>query len=490
VTGQTGPAVLVKLKENVLRISAECMTVYQEEEMSLSKQLPKVLLLICIIWGGRPGSGWAGDLELSLDEVVDIALVNNPQVEIATQQCLQGQGIFTQAKSGYLPRVNLGGDLKQQYLQDALPEDEDQVGHASVSLSQLIYDFGKTTGVIDSSRFSLQAAQSHLHQLMQDVVFRVRAAFYSVLEKKGLVVVAQEAVSNYEKHLYRAKRYYQAGVQTKIDVTNAQVNLSNAKLDLLQAQANLQSARVDLENSMGLQPNKGQYTLINEAGVLGELAQHKPAMEQSLDPLMETAFTRRADIEQVNLLVKASQSDITRAKSGYFPSIGATAAYDDYETDLAAYKDQWYLGVGLTWEIFSGFETKGEMIEARARFRELQAALHELELAVTQEVTDSYLRADEYRQAVDLADESMKLAQENLALAEGRYKAGLNDMIEFNDAQLSLTQAQSNLVTTYYAYLTALARIENTVGVTRGLETREGDGMGCDPLVWQRDINR
>ena len=123
------------------------------------------------------------------------------------------------------------------------------------------------------------------------------------------------------------------------------------------------------------------------------------------------------------------------------------------------------MSVGLSWEIFSGFETEGKVAEAKSRMFELQASLRDLELAIVQDVTDSYLRADENSEAVDIADQTMKLAKENLDLAEGRYKAGLNDIIEFNDAQLTYTRAQSSLVSTYYTYLTALARIEFATGI-------------------------
>jgi len=112
------------------------------------------------------------------------------------------------------------------------------------------------------------------------------------------------------------------------------------------------------------------------------------------------------------------------------------------------------------------------MVEARGRLREVQAALANLQLAITREVTDSYLRADENREGVDIADETLGLARENLDMAEKRYIAGLNDIIEYNEAQLNFIRSQSSLVTTYYDYLTDLARIDNSTGVTPELETR------------------
>jgi outer membrane protein len=261
-------------------------------------------------------------------------------------------------------------------------------------------------------------------------------------------------------------------VRTKIDVTNAGVKLSESKLALLKARSNYKTARVRLEQILGIQPNFGNYILISSEGELDQLADSKPAMSGSLEYLLAKAFENRTDMQAVKSLVMAAEADLRRAKSGYFPSISANAGYDEYDTDMVTFEDQWRVGVDLTWELFSGFQTDGEVAEANGRLREVQASLMDLQLFVTREVTDSYLRADENHEAVDIADETLGLARENLYMAEKRYIAGLNDIIEYNEAQLNFIRAQSSLVTTYYDYLTGLARIDNSTGVTPELETR------------------
>ena len=94
-------------------------------------------------------------------------------------------------------------------------------------------------------------------------------------------------------------------------------------------------------------------------------------------------------------------------------------------------------------------------------------------------MTDSYLRAEENLEGVNVAHETLILAKENFHMASERYKAGLNDMIEYNDAQLLLSRAQSNLIGTYYDYLTALSRLEHAVGVTPVFEPCDADE--CKP---------
>ncbi len=216
---------------------------------------------------------------------------------------------------------------------------------------------------------------------------------------------------------------------------------------------------------MGEIPNSGDYELVTDEPALEDLAASKPDMPDQLDNLLMTAQENRPGLKRFSYLVQSAESTITQAKGDYWPSINALGDYNKYETDLSSLRDQWQLSVGLTWEFFSGFETDGKVAEASARLREVNAALREFDLSITQDVTDSYLRADQNREGVNIADQTLNLAKENLQLADGRYKAGIGDILEFNDAVLLLTENQSSLVVTYYNYLTELARLERAIGV-------------------------
>ena len=228
------------------------------------------------------GISSAEEQNLNLDEIVKIAQQHNPQIEIARQQCLQSSGIHIQAVSGYLPHLGVGGSVARQHIDNLEPDDTENVNLASVNASQLIYDFGNTGGAIESSRMSLKAFDDNLYRVRQDVVLAGKQAFYDVLAKKRLIEVEAQAVKDYEQQLYRAEKYFDAGVRTKIDVTNAGVKLSESKLALLQARSNYKTARVRLEQVLGLQPNYGNYTLLSSEGELDQLADSKPAMTSSV----------------------------------------------------------------------------------------------------------------------------------------------------------------------------------------------------------------
>ncbi len=424
----------------------------------LLSQINAVLFVVSISWAANP-------LELELEDFIEIAIKHNPEIEIAIEQHLGGKGVLTQSRSLYYPRFTAEADLGRANLEDLSPVDEDTFAHGLLRATQLIYDFGRTTGLIDSSRFKVDASTENLKQVSQDVVFGVKANFYSVLEKQRLISVAEQAVDNYMQQLHRAKKYYEAGVRAKIDVINAEVNLAAQKLNLLRANADLKTAHVDLEKIIGQQPNNGNYILITDEPQLSDLAESKPKMPNTMQNLLITSKESRPGLKKFTYLMHSAESTLIQAKGDYWPSINALGDYNEYETDLESLRDQWQISVGLTWEFFSGFETEGKVAEAGALLREVRAALREYDLRITKEVTDSYLRADENREGVDLANQALQLAEENLRLADGRYKSGLGDLLEFNDAVLLLTQNQSSLVINYYNFLTELARIERAIGI-------------------------
>lgn len=437
--------------------------------------------------GGVPDSK-SGVITLDLDELIAIALKNNRMIEVVRQQLAQAFGQLTQAKSGYLPKLALLG--KYSYTEQkrssssgsssigdtaeelrAIEEsdyisgtEDDDVIHGAVNVSQLIYDFGKTTGSIDVGRSNSEAADAQLQRQMQDIVFQVRVAYYNVLEKRRLIDVAAESVKSFEQHLERANVYKRAGVRTQIDVINAEVELSNAKMQLLRAQYNLKNARVQLEQVLGTQPNRGEYQLYSKEVQLDNIIQTMPPVPESLDNLIAYAMEQRPDLLQLQRLATAAEASLKSVKGDYWPAVVAEANYKDYDTDLTLYRDSWEVGVAATWQLFSGFQTEGTVAEARSRLLENRALLEDTQLLVVREVTESYLKTDENRELVEIALQTLELAKENVLLAEKRYRSGANDVLEFNDAQLNLTRARAELVVIYYGYLSSLAGIEFAIG--------------------------
>ncbi len=405
-----------------------------------------------------------------LETLVNIALKNNRTIEIVRQQLMQNRGQLTQAKSGYLPHLTLEGGYYYAEEEDSdsvSAVEEGDVVQGTGTLSQLLYDFGRTPGAISEGESHVMAAEANLQRQLQDIIYQVKVAYYTVLEKQKLIDVAEASVKSFKEHSDRAKRYFAAGMFTKIDVVKSEVELSNAQMALLRSRYEMKIARVALEQVLGIVPGQGRYELHGQEGVvLDTLLDTMPPVFDSLDNLIGFALKKRPDIVQLEQLVEAAKAGTERIEGDNWPTINAEAKYTDYNTDVSSYDDSWRVGVSATWDLFSSLHTRGAMAEAKSVQYQNRARLQNLQLQVVKEVTESYLRADEYREGVRIALETLKLSEEEVALANKRYQFGEYDVIEFNDAQLNLTQAQADLVVSYYGYLAEFAGIEFAIGMS------------------------
>jgi outer membrane protein len=415
---------------------------------------------------------------LSLKECVQVALENNRTLEIARQKVRQSEGEYVQARSGYLPHFGIEGSYKyiERKSGDGLDNNgaatrsqstgnqHDDVAYGAVRLSQLIYDFGKTTGAMDTSRLNTLAAEAFLKKQTNLIVFQAKKEFYNILEKMRLIEIASETAKSFDQHLERTKKYHAAGVRTRVDIINAEVELSNANMNLTRARYNLKIAQAAFDQVLGVQPGRSRYTPKNGAVNIDKIGAALPPVATDADGLIQNALRNRPDLTQIHRLIKAAETNLTRVKGDYFPTIKAEARYNDYTTKLSLYQDSVEAGLVLSWDLFSGFQTEGAVATAMARLMEQRAQLEDLQLAIHREVTESWLKAAENRESVLIAGQTMQLAKENLVLAEKRYQTGSYEVLEFNEAQRSLTKARSELVANYYGYLTSLAGLDYAVG--------------------------
>ena len=330
---------------------------------------------------------------LELNDLIEIAFAKNRLLEVVKQQQAQSRGQLTQARSSYLPQLSVegrysyiereesagaGNDTSESELSPSLEQTEkDDVVHGAVNFSQLIYDFGKTTGAIEAGKTNLLASNAKLHRQIQDTIYQVKTAYYNILEKRRLIDVAQESVKSFQEHLDRAELYLRAGVRTKIDVINAEVELSNAKMLLVGAEYSLKTAKVALEQILGVQPHGGKYALYQDEISLDNILESMPHVSEKLERLIDDAMLSRPDIIQLTLLTASAEGNLRASKGDFWPSVAAQANYNNYDTELSLYKDSWEVGMVASWDLFSGLQTKGAAEEAQGRLLENRALLQD-----------------------------------------------------------------------------------------------------------------
>lgn len=419
-----------------------------------------------ILWSCIGASLMAQTQILTKEDVVSIALTSNPSIQIATQDSSIAKSKIGQSRSAYLPQAAATAGAQHT---DIDTIGDDNYVTAGVQASQLIFDFGKTTGAIEGTESRYNASKADVLTSKNDIIFDAAKEYYAVLKRYHLIGVQKEYVDINDKQLYQAQEYFKAGVRAKIDVTNAQLELSNAKLDLLRAKSKLDVERVNLEQVMGIRPNDGQYQLDEESVELNTLYARVKPLPQTVDILVNEAMLYRPELRSSLEQIQGANADVKSVRGEYYPTIDASGKYQYSNADFSSMdstgnlNDIWSAGVYANWEFFSGFKTDAKSEEARSNVLRYEAQKQKIRLQIIHEVTNAYNLAKLYREAIELQVVAVRLSSENLQLAEERYKSGLGDMIELNDAQVKYTQAKTDFVVSYYDYNTALANIDHAI---------------------------
>lgn len=400
----------------------------------------------------------------SLNELIDIALENSVDIHVAKANIEAKDAGVDYATSGYLPQVSVQGELAQYDLKSDISQDSDSVIGATASVDQLIYDFGGTSSDIGAAQSAYDASLKQLDSAVDKVVISVKKAYYDILNKNQLINVAHEAVKIDELQLEQANEYFKAGVRTRIDVTNAQLQLSNSKLDLLKTEFGLESANTALISILGVKLEK-DFSVKKDNTDISALAKKIVPMNKNSDELVELGLKNRAEIALYKANIELSQSKVTSARSEYYPKIFLNASYDEKDTDLASLDNrQMSAGVYIKWDIFSGFSSEAKEKENLALLTKSKVDLRDIKLKITEEIIDAYLEVKKSEDSTKMQLLSVDLATQNLSLAQQRYQAGLSDMIELNDAKLGYTKSKADLVNTYYGYLVAVANLDYVTG--------------------------
>ena len=221
----------------------------------------RLLFLVCF-WLLLPAVVGAEDLirkgeTLDLQRCIAIALERHPSIQAAAGTVTAGESRVGQARSGFYPQLNGSAGYSRTDPTSASVTTSTTAGQSynnyssGISLSQNLYDFGKTSTQVKVQEFNRDSFRSDLDNVLIQVTFGVKQAYYGLLQARRNRDVAREVVGQFQQHLEQAKAFFEVGTKPKFDVTKADVDLSNAKLNLLKAENAFRLGLVDTEQHHG-----------------------------------------------------------------------------------------------------------------------------------------------------------------------------------------------------------------------------------------------
>jgi outer membrane protein TolC len=402
---------------------------------------------------------------LSLDEAIDIALETQPQIQARLAEYAAARFRMDQALSPIYPQLTgtVSTTRSQNFVVTSSPltgqsagattdRHFDETFAARVSLSQLLFDFGKTFASVEAARKLAEVAQQDVELQRQLITLAVKEAYTNINFAQRLIQVSQQAVERSELNLRSARGFFDVGTRPKSDVTRAEVDVANARVDLIRARNIERLARVALNTAMGIP--------VDTPTVIQDNLVYQPVVLDALQ-LRAEALGQRPEARQARLQVDAAEAQVRRAVRDFLPDVTGSGSYGGISTDL---NEAWEVTLNLSWSLYDGGNRIARYREAKALRDAFGARVRATELDIAREVEQTQLTVAETEERIQAAQVAVASATENFRLAQGRFDAGVGTILELTDAQLALTQAQNTEAQALADFRIALARLDRALG--------------------------
>ncbi|MEO8909395.1 MAG: TolC family protein [Gemmatimonadaceae bacterium] len=423
--------------------------------------------------------------ELSLTDVVDLALRNNPATRASWAQARASADMLGSARGQYFPTVGATATVSRTKspATNARPAGQRTDYGPTIALNYLLLDFGGRSGSVERARQTLFAASLSHNATLQNTVLQAESAYFTYMATVALLGAERSAIAEAQANLTAAQQRFKVGLATIADVLQAKTALSQEQLNLETIQGNLQAARGGLAAALGLPANLPfDLAPLPSAIPVGMIS-------QSVDSVINDALRNRPDLAAARAQAAAAAANIRVARSAELPSLtlGSNAART-YSSPSTFAGPSYGITLGLQVPIFNGFSHQYDVAAARAQAEAISALADQTRQQVVTQVFVSYYALQTAEQRVSTSDDLLASATQSVQVAAGRYREGVGSIIDLLTAQTALANARAQQVQSRWQWYSSLAQLARDTGVL-GVRGDTPFSFVPDTLVAPQPVN-
>ena len=430
-----------------------------------------VSCLFMLISSGVTRAQQAQDsLIISLDQAIEIALEESNSVKIAD---------LTIEKSGYskkgsyaalYPNISANGSYQRTIKKQIMAMDfggqamEIEVGkwnnvNAGISASMPLIN-AQLWQSLKLSALDVELAVEQARSSKISMISQVKKAYYAVLLAQQVYDVYNDVYENAVNNLERTEQKYNAGKTSEYEYLRAQVNVKNAEPNLYSSLLAIDLAIWQLKAVMGIDLNA-------KIGVQGDIDQYKDEMLAYNLMDANTSLENNSSIIQFKMQQKQIEQTIKMTKYQYIPTLSASFSYN-YMAMGDNFDFKWYpysvAGLSLNIPIFDGFSKHNNIRQYKATQDIMQLNLEDTERNLQIAFKNYENQIATYMKNYSAAESTLEMAQRSYDIAEKMYQLGKATLLELNDAQLALVQAQLTMSQAVYNFMVTKAAMDELAG--------------------------
>lgn len=406
---------------------------------------------------------------LELLELIDIALDNNPVTRQYWQQARAAKAKAVQARSEWYPEVTFEQDFSENRLVSNRPLQGINQGDIGMSMKMtyMLLDLGGRNARVEQAFQTLLASNYQFNRAIQDLLLSVATAYFDFYSATALKAAAEMDVKDSKATLDATQEKFNAGVQAKLDVLEANSTYQNMLYKSEDASGKIKTAEGQLAKALGFPAGTPLNIALpkKDAGFKVE--------EKTVSQLIEEGLAKRPDIAAGRANLAAKAAAIKAAKSDLWPTLNAEASgsndwYRYFGRHGLTYDNQhdygYAAGVNVKWPVFEGFATVSKIKAAEAEAKSEFEKLRKTEIDATADVWDKYYSFVTAMRKLEFSKAYEESSQGSYDLAMESYKSGLKDIIDLLHAEASLSDARSQLIASRRELYVAFAQLAHSTG--------------------------
>lgn len=326
----------------------------------------------------------------------------------------------------------------------------------NITLRQTIFD-GSVLVALQAKKTLEELAHKSVQQTERDVRVNVSKAYYNVLVTQKQMGLLDVNIQRLRSLMHDTKVMYANGFVEKLDLDRIQVQLNNLLTQKNQLNNMLLLGNELLKFQMGM-PIQTPIALSDSLSIQD--------MEGALQDTAGFTYDRRIDYSLLESEKKANEYDLKRYKMAFLPTLNfigvvgsnRSSTRFDYFNKNQFWYGYGYVGLNLSVPIFSGFQRKYQVDQARLAVAKSDVQLQGMQQAIDLQISQSRSTLENDLLTLHTQEQNMKLAEEVYNQTKAKYEQGVGSNTDVINAESDLKQAQTNYFQALYEAI--LARID------------------------------
>ncbi len=430
-------------------------------------------IVVALVAACLSGPALRAQDRMTLKQFIDQAVQNSAAVQIASEG-VAGAGLkVREAKSQYLPQINLGSS----YTRVSLVQEFDipNLGHfkfgtpdnvsARLGATEQVFTWGRVGKTVELGRIGQDLAENGVALTRQALAYQVVPMFYGILFTQEAIKVVDQTLASLNKKVAILEERYQAGLASDFDISLLKVQMNG-----------LEAQKLDFENSIRklilaynrIAGRPLESELVLEGDIDAEAAKSAGELTAESKALLAEALENRPEAQQNGNQRRLVQTQIALAQTANKPNLIASFNYElrnGFLPSVSRIRGNWNAVLAVSYPLFDGHRTAAQVAQAEVSLRTVEEQRADLEQAFSLEIDQALADLKTLARRVEIEKAKIGHAERALAIADERYQRGListTDLVDAQDsldnARLSELQLRYNTVLGRYALLKAAGR--------------------------------